>query len=71
MKLKDQKAARINSNDTKKRLEPDREAHNVEKSVISDYGRLCLDEGIKPGIVFKEMKRKLQVFKEFKSKTMT
>ena len=52
-------------------LEIDREVDTVEKSVVSDYVRLCLDEGIKPAEAFKEMKRKLQIFKEFKSKTMT
>jgi predicted transcriptional regulator len=52
-------------------LEIDRDPVTVEKSVVSDYVRLCLDEGIKPAEAFKEMKRKLQIFKEFKSKTMT
>jgi predicted transcriptional regulator len=52
-------------------LEIDRDPVIVEKSVVSDYVRLCLDEGIKPAEAFKEMKRKLQIFKEFKSKTMT
>lgn len=51
--------------------EIDREVDTVEKSVISDYVRLCLDEGIKPSEAFKEMKRKLQAFKELKSKTVT
>jgi predicted transcriptional regulator len=47
------------------------EASTVEKSVISGYVRLCLDEGIKPSEAFKEMKRKLHAFKELKSKTVT
>jgi len=55
----------------KKVLEIERDLCAVEKSIVSDYVHLCLDKGIKPAEAFKEMKRKLQVFKEFKSKTMT
>jgi hypothetical protein len=38
----------------------------VEKSVISDYVRLCVDKGIKPAEAFKEMKQKLLATKALK-----
>ena len=44
-------------------LETEESAVTIENSVISDYVRLCLLEGIKPGDAFREMKRKLQAVK--------
>ncbi len=39
----------------------------TEKTVISDYVRLCITEGKKPDDAYNEMKRKLQTLKESKS----
>ena len=64
MKLKDQQAGRANRKMAKKSvLETEESAVTIENSVISDYVRLCLLEGIKPGDAFREMKRKLQAVK--------
>jgi hypothetical protein len=41
-------------------FETEESAVTIENSVISDYVRLCLAEGIKPADAFREMKRKLQ-----------
>ncbi len=40
----------------------------VEKSFVSDYVRLCFDEGIKPAEAFKETKRKLIAAKALKKR---
>jgi len=38
----------------------------IENSIISDYVRLCIAEGIKPRDAYKELERKLEAVKELK-----
>ena len=38
----------------------------IENSIISDYVRLCIAEGIKPVDAYKELERKLEAVKELK-----
>lgn len=40
----------------------------TEKSVVSDYVRLCFTEGKKPYEAYTEVKRKLQILKESKTR---
>ena len=42
----------------------------AEKLVISDFVRLCIDEGMKPGDAYKEMKKKLNTIKILKNQRL-
>jgi hypothetical protein len=41
------------------------EARNVEVSVVSDYVRLCIGEGVTPEEAFKTLRQKLRASEEF------
>jgi hypothetical protein len=45
----------------------EREGLTIEKSVISNYVRLCLVEGIKPGNAYKDLEKKLDALSELKA----
>jgi hypothetical protein len=45
----------------------EREGMTFEKSVISNYVRLCLVEGIKPGNAYKDLEKKLGALSELKA----
>lgn len=45
------------------------EAGIIRKSIISDYVRLSLKEGVTPGEAFRELKRKLNTLKKLQDKT--
>jgi hypothetical protein len=38
-----------------------------EKSVVSNYVRLCLVEGIKPGNAYRDLEKKLDALSELKA----
>jgi hypothetical protein len=42
----------------------------AERLVISDFVRLCIDEGMKPGDAYKEMKKKLNTIKILKNQKL-